>query len=179
VCDTCHGPQGEGIQAIGAPRISGLTQSYIVNQLDAFRSGRRGASASDDYGKQMAPMAALLPDDAAIADVAAYVKAFPVKRVASDNSMHERGHALFQSCAACHGPAGEGGAAQDAPMLAGQDARYVARQLQAFRQHLRGGPGDTVGAQAMAAAIAALSHPDDDEEVAGYLATLSPPHSDR
>lgn len=42
-------------------------------------------------------------------------------------------------CAGCHGPEGNGGAAT-VPRLAGQDADYLYRQLQAFRDGARASP---------------------------------------
>jgi cytochrome c553 len=41
--------------------------------MQNFKSGARGTNSSDIYGLQMAPMAQLLQDEQAIADVAAYL----------------------------------------------------------------------------------------------------------
>ena len=73
VCAACHGPKGAGLTALNAPRIAGQHAWYLTTQLGNYRNGRRGADVKDAFGMQMAPMAKTLANDAAIADVAAYV----------------------------------------------------------------------------------------------------------
>jgi len=73
-CGACHGPNGEGMQALNAPRLAGQEAWYVVRQLQNFKSGVRGTNPADTFGLQMAPMAQILPDEAAIEDVAAYVQ---------------------------------------------------------------------------------------------------------
>ncbi|NIT64567.1 MAG: c-type cytochrome, partial [Gammaproteobacteria bacterium] len=57
VCATCHGANGEGIQALNAPRIAGQEPWYIKRQLAAYKAGTRGTAAGDVPGMQMRPMA--------------------------------------------------------------------------------------------------------------------------
>jgi len=73
-CGACHGPNGEGMQALNAPRLAGQEAWYVVRQLQNFKSGVRGTNPADTFGLQMAPMAQILPDEAAIEDVAAYIQ---------------------------------------------------------------------------------------------------------
>ncbi len=61
-CGACHGGKGEGNDALFAPRLTSLRDSYIVKQVQNFRSGARGAHADDKYGKQMAIMAKIVTD---------------------------------------------------------------------------------------------------------------------
>jgi cytochrome c oxidase subunit 2 len=174
VCGACHGARGEGIAALSTPRLSGMPVSYLVEQLDAFRSGRRGAAPDDEYGRQMISMAAILPDVTAFADVAAYIRTFPVivGSPTPSGGNAEQGRQLYQPCAACHGVRAQGIALQGAPPLAGQDATYLVRQLQAFKSRVRGGPRDGAAAQTMAAAAALLAKPGSDSKVAAYIASL-------
>jgi cytochrome c553 len=82
--------------------------------------------------------------------------------------------AAYQSCVACHGAAGEGNSALQAPALAGQDAAYLERQLRHFKSGIRGGDADdTLGLQmrGMAATLAEEDIP----VVAAYVASLPPP----
>ncbi|HET8745019.1 MAG TPA: c-type cytochrome, partial [Ramlibacter sp.] len=72
-CAACHGAQGQGIAATNAPRLKGMSDWYLARQLKNFREGVRGAHAQDPHGAQMALIAAMLPDDAAIGDVIAYI----------------------------------------------------------------------------------------------------------
>jgi|SRR5690606_27453599 len=73
-CGACHGPNGEGMEALQAPALAGQEDWYVIRQLQNFKTGVRGSNPRDIYGMQMAPMAQILPDDQAIEDVAAYIK---------------------------------------------------------------------------------------------------------
>jgi cytochrome c oxidase subunit 2 len=73
-CGACHGANAEGMEALNSPKLAGQEEWYIIRQLQNFKAGIRGNNPRDTYGLQMAPMAQLLADDAAMADVAAYIK---------------------------------------------------------------------------------------------------------
>ncbi len=65
------------------------------------------------------------------------------------------GEQLYSQCIACHGDKGQGNASLNAPAIAGQDAVYIERQLQNFRNRRRGAhKSDVFGAQMQAAATA-------------------------
>ena len=149
VCSACHGPQGQGNQTLNAPRISSQASWYLARQLQHFKLGVRGTNAMDIYAKQMIPMAATLPDEAAIRNVAAYISSLPdssPKATMAGNA--ERGKSVYATCAACHGTAGQGIWSTNAPRLAGMSDWYLARQLHNFQQGIRGGhPQDFYGAQ--------------------------------
>jgi cytochrome c oxidase subunit 2 len=69
-------------------------------------------------------------------------------------ALADAGPTLFAQCIACHGRKAEGMTSTGAPAIAGQDAAYLQRQLQAFRSGLRGtNPKDTYGAQMRAIAL--------------------------
>ncbi len=72
-CGACHGHDGQGIWALNAPRLAGISDWYLVTQLKNFRRGIRGAHPDDLYGSQMAMMARILGDDQAINDLVAYI----------------------------------------------------------------------------------------------------------
>jgi len=73
-CGACHGANAEGMEALNAPRLAGQEPWYLVRQMQNFKNGIRGNNPRDTYGMQMAPMAQLLTDDAAMEDVAAYIQ---------------------------------------------------------------------------------------------------------
>jgi cytochrome c oxidase subunit 2 len=73
-CGACHGMNAEGMEALNAPKLAGQDEWYTVRQLQNFKSGVRGSNPKDTYGQQMAPMAQILTDDQAMADVAAYIR---------------------------------------------------------------------------------------------------------
>ncbi|HET7204768.1 MAG TPA: c-type cytochrome [Steroidobacteraceae bacterium] len=85
------------------------------------------------------------------------------------------GQQLYASCAACHGPRGEGNPALGAPAIAGQYESYLRRQLENFRAGVRGAhKADVYGAQMRAATVAVLRGDRDLAAIAKYVATLPP-----
>lgn len=72
-CAACHGPNAEGIAALNAPGLLPIDDWYQLSQLQKFKTGMRGANQDDTYGRQMAPMVAVLPDEQAMRDVVAYI----------------------------------------------------------------------------------------------------------
>ena len=74
-CVVCHGEDGMGIEILNAPRLAGMSDWYMVTQLQKFRTGLRGAHSEDIFGAQMVPSAKALPDDQALLDVVAYINA--------------------------------------------------------------------------------------------------------
>jgi len=72
-CTACHGADGKGMEALKAPPIVQLDDWYIASQIRKFKGGIRGANPKDVTGAQMAPMAATLKDDQAVADVIAHI----------------------------------------------------------------------------------------------------------
>jgi cytochrome c oxidase subunit 2 len=73
VCAYCHGADGQGIEAMKAPRAAGINDWYLERQLQNFKTGVRGEHPTDHYGKQMTLMAEILQDDQAVKDVVAYL----------------------------------------------------------------------------------------------------------
>lgn len=72
-CGVCHGPNGQGLQATNAPRLKGMSDWYLVTQLNNFKQGIRGAHPKDMYGPQMRSIAAILAGDQATSDLVAYI----------------------------------------------------------------------------------------------------------
>lgn len=85
------------------------------------------------------------------------------------------GKGAYSVCSACHGPTGGGNQAVNAPRIAGQYDWYVKRQLQAFKDGIRGtAPGDMYGAQMRPMAMMLANEAAIDNLVA-YIGTLTPP----
>lgn len=84
----------------------------------------------------------------------------------------EKGKALYATCGACHGPNAEGMEALNAPKLAGQEEWYIIRQLENFKNGVRGtNPKDTYGMQ-MAPMAQVLPTPEAMADVAAYIKSL-------
>ena len=71
-CGVCHGPNGEGNEALASPRLTDIQDWYQARQLRYFKDGIRGRGAGDIYGAQMAAMSQTLTDQT-IADLIAYI----------------------------------------------------------------------------------------------------------
>ncbi len=173
VCASCHGAQGEGNQALNAPKLAGQQDWYLKRQLMNYKNGVRGAGADDVLGQQMASMAATLPDERAVDNVVAYIGTFPDQPVpATVSGDVERGRELYVNCQVCHGEEGQGLWALRAPRIAGGSDWYMARQLENYRSGLRGAHRyDLDGAQ-MALMAGMLKDEHAISDVLAYLNTL-------
>lgn len=174
-CVACHGENAQGNVALKAPRLSHLQSVYISAQLQKFRNGQRGGPNDTDTSKQMSPMAAILPDDEAVSDVAAYIASLesPVSAAVVEGDVTLGADYYNQFCGACHGAGGVGNLALNSPRLAGGDDWYLEAQILAFRKGQRGAhPDDKTGRQ-MRAMAAVLPNEQAVKDVVAYLHSLS------
>ena len=173
VCAACHGSQAEGNPALNAPKLSGQGDWYLKRQLKHFKNGARGTHDKDVYGKQMAPMAATLADDAAMDNVVAYIKTLQdIPAPPTVNAQTIKGQTLYATCAACHGADGRGVQAMNAPRLAGMSDWYLVTQLKNFKQGIRGAhPKDMYGPQ-MVSMAAILADDRATSDLVAYINTL-------
>ena len=103
--------------------------------------------------------------------IAALVSLFASSAFAARDAA--RGQTLYATCGACHGAQGEGMQALNAPSLAGQEEWYVIRQLQNFKNGIRGtNPKDIFGMQ-MAPMAMTLPTEQAIEDVAAYIKSLA------
>ncbi len=177
VCVACHGPQGAGMPVLNGPKIAGQEPWYLRRQLNYYKTGARGSHPEDIYGMQMAPMTLTLADDQAIENVIAYIGTFPdapAEHTITGDA--ERGEDIWVTCGACHGYEGQGIKALNAPRMAGMSDWYLARQLQNFKDGIRGGrhsqeKGDLYGWQ-MAEMARILKYDEAINDVIAYINTL-------
>lgn len=146
-CAACHGSDGNSTNA-QYPTLAGQKPAYLIRQLDAFRSGARSSAI-------MKPFVDTLTD-AQIRALATYFS--QQTRTAESHPTAadaDRGAAIFRTggsagmaCATCHGTRGNGGGMMGGgmmrggmmmrtrpaitPILFGQQADYLAAQLDAF-----------------------------------------------
>ncbi|ABG40242.1 cytochrome c, class I [Paraglaciecola sp. T6c] len=72
-CAACHGADGGGNKAIGAPRLSGINDWYVLTQINHFREGIRGNDQKDIYGQQMKAAVSMVQSDPDAVNLAAYI----------------------------------------------------------------------------------------------------------
>ena len=172
VCAACHGAQGEGLLALNAPKLSGQDPQYLRLQLRNFKLGRRGIHEDDVYGKQMAPMAAILVNDAAVDNVLAYIGTLPdipAPHTVEGDVAH--GAKLYVLCANCHGKDGQG-IKMNAPRQAGISDWYLLNQLKNFKQGIRGHHPEDLGGKQMGFMARTLQDDQAMRDVVAYINSL-------
>lgn len=130
-CAACHGADGQGFPDGSTPRIAGQHFRVVVKQLVDFRYGKRW----DFRMEQRANTHLGAFQD--IADVARYLSQQPRQGNANKSRANEfsretsvLGSSVYgANCASCHGARGEGDDVAVVPMLAGQHAAYLLRQM--------------------------------------------------
>jgi cytochrome c553 len=174
-CAACHGRQGEGTNNDYFPRLAGKPAGYLMNQLVAFRDGRRRYPPmnylleyqSDAYLQKIADYFAALRPPAtppAVSDVSAAVLARGRSLVVDGDIAHG-----VPACSRCHGPKLTG-MEPAIPGLVGLHASYISAQLGAFRYGTR-----TAAAPDCMQYIAASLTESDVTAVAAWLASQPVP----
>lgn len=149
-CMECHGEDGNGAGHANGPegkfaKLAGQHPDYILKQIRDFRSGARKHD-------QMAIMARSVPDED-IVDIAAYFGSLP-RMKGEGGGAYPAGQLLYRqgdstrgiaACATCHGDQGQGVIGNLlAPVLAGQEWRYLDKQIRDWRSGDRRNGGDPV-----------------------------------
>ncbi len=156
-CQECHGVDGQGAGHANGPegkfaKLAGQDAAYLVKQMQDFRSGARKHD-------QMAIMARSVSDED-VRDISAYFASLPAMKGEPDpkaaatsaigQRLHEQGDATrgVLACASCHSPQAQGAAL--APRIAGQEWRYLDKQLRDWRSGDRKNSPDGVMNKALA-----------------------------
>lgn len=170
VCAGCHG-QGGAKPIMGAyPKLSGLGEKYLHNQLMAIQSGDRA----------IPEMTGLLDgkSDQELQDLAAYFNSQEMVVSQANPDLIEQGAALYRggnmasgvpACAGCHNPKGIGNEPGGYPRLGGQNADYVTKQLKAYRDGTRAAGANS----AIMMDVAAKLTDAEIEAVANYVSGLN------
>lgn len=137
-CAACHGTDGNGPSDL-YPKIAGQHASYLVKQLQEFKSGVRedpimlgmaGALSEQDMEDLAAYYSSLTTTPETVSpEIAEAAKNFYM------GGDMERG---IPGCTACHGPRGNGLELAKFPKISGQHPAYLKSQLEKFRSGLRG-----------------------------------------
>jgi cytochrome c553 len=138
VCSNCHGVTGSSVSP-NFPNLAGQTETYLVAQLNGFRSHGRRDPAGFEY---MWGLSRSLTDEQIKGLAAYYASQSPeTQKIEGDRSRIESGKTIFANgvadtgvpaCSTCHGLEAKGNATF--PRLAGQHADYVVKQLLVFQR---------------------------------------------
>lgn len=141
ICVACHGVDGNSPLSAN-PHIAGQVQDYIYKQLQNFRTANGRPALREN--PIMSGMAMAISSEEDVLNVAAWYaqqKLNPAVPTTADEAILNRGKQLWRAgdvtrgvpaCAGCHGPTGQGLAAQY-PRLSGQFPEYTELQLRNFR----------------------------------------------
>lgn len=163
-CVACHGAGGNS-QNAQFPRIAGQSPTYMVKQLQKFKSGER-------MNPVMAGQVAKLSEQD-MRDIATYFATQKPGFGAANEKVAAAGQKLYlggrpeaglPACSGCHGPKGEGNAAAAYPQVGGQFPDYTANQLRAYKAGTRKAPAMTIVAEKLSE--------EDIQALASYLAGL-------
>ncbi|RBW49070.1 c-type cytochrome [Marinobacter sp. F3R11] len=137
-CQACHG-QGGAKPIMGSyPKIAGLGERYMYDQLVAIQENSRSipemTGQLDGKSKQD------------LQDLAAYFASQDMGVSQADPELVEKGAAVYRggnmasgvpACSGCHNPQGKGNAPAGYPHIGGQNAEYLVKQLNAYRDGTR------------------------------------------
>jgi cytochrome c553 len=127
-CVKCHGADGNS-SGSGMPNLTAQSAEYFVHSMQAYAAGERGH-------KLMTKLVSDL-DEQAINEMAVfYAVQKPLRKENSSDGDAKAGELAAEPCAACHGDDGNA-SGNDMPTLAGQDARYFVKAMQAYKNGTR------------------------------------------
>ena len=143
-CAACHGPDGNAPVNI-YPKIAGQHPDYILKQLQDLKLGMTSGGKEGRMDPVMSAMAMPLSEQD-MKDLAAYFSSMNMTEGATPKDVVEVGEMLFKagdaergipSCAACHGPRGNGSSLAKFPKISFQHPGYIKAQLEKFRDGTR------------------------------------------
>jgi cytochrome c553 len=168
ICASCHGADGNSVTPEW-PSLAGQHATYIIRQLEAYRSGER-----QDVGMQN--FAATLSEQD-MSDIAAYFSSQALRPKGADPALVGLGEEIYRgglpersipACIACHGPTGSGNPLAAYPRVGGQHAIYTLGTLRSYGSGARRSDGE---AQTMRN-VAELLLEDEMRAVASYIQGL-------
>lgn len=177
-CGICHGDDGLARGNPVIPRLDILSEEYIAETLDAYRSGARHSGIMQQAASTLEDEEiAFLADHFANADAGSGETGGgepPDPDLIATGEALAKGGALdptdeTPACTACHGPWPEA-VSGDFPSLIGQRRHYVETQLVLWQQEKRGG---TEKADMMHKVIEGMDEADM-AALAAYYSSLSP-----
>ena len=123
-CVKCHGEDGNS-SASGMPNLNAQDPIYFVASMRAYTDGNRNH-------KMMKKLVMNLDEITLDKMGVFYAVQEPARTKTSGDGDAGLGQSVSEPCAACHGSDGNASGA-DMPTLAGQDARYFVKAMQAYR----------------------------------------------
>ncbi|HKI74078.1 MAG TPA: c-type cytochrome [Pseudomonadales bacterium] len=140
-CFMCHSQEGNNPDLAFVPRLAHQNDTYIVEQLKAFRDGSRAGPPGMLY---MWPISQSLTENQIKVAAKWYADQPPPTPFPEDPAVNAVGKDIFEhgilkssvaACSSCHGPKAAGNGIF--PRLAGQTPQYLLAQLRYFNSGVR------------------------------------------
>ena len=160
-CTKCHGESGNS-SASGMPNLTAQAPGYFITSMQAYVDGDRNH-------KLMKKLVSKLGEQTIREMGVFYAVQQPLRTETIGDGDAESGSGMAEKCATCHGADGNANA-DDMPTLAGQDARYFIKAMQAYKEVTR-------KQQSMFEAVEGLSE-SDINDLATFYATQEPVRRD-
>ncbi len=136
-CALCHGQFAQGIIGGLYPRLAGMPEYYLLEQIKKYQEGNR----SDDFSIAMLEVGGMKDlDEKKAKDLAAFLAAidldkhYPLTIPKPIQGNPEKGKELFnEDCKTCHGKKANGKKKKGSPPLAGQYTEYLIRETEFFK----------------------------------------------
>ena len=170
VCASCHGQGGGKPIMASYPKLTGIGERYLYDQLVAIKSGDRAIPEMTGILDNMS--------EKDLKDLAAYYDSQEMVVSQADPDLVDAGSALYRggnmatgvpACSGCHSPNGNGNEPGGYPAIGGQGAEYLSSQLKAYRDGERAG---TSNSQIMMDVAGKLSD-SEIEAVSSYISGLN------
>jgi cytochrome c553 len=195
VCTFCHGSAAQGNIRRDGPALAGLESWYLELQMQNYVKGVRGTHAEDIPGQVMHFTKGMLRNDYTIKSIAEYISAMEPGKPLDPNGVGERsyvwdspyagldpsingnaedGERIYLTvCSACHGSDGTGNEALGSANLLYLHEPYMIRQLQYFKDGIRGTHPNDIRGQQMSAIARMLTDDQAIADVVAYISTMS------
>lgn len=160
-CTRCHGETGNSASS-GMPNLTAQHPEYFVTSMQAYMDGSRSH-------RLMGRLVGAL-DESTIEQMGLYYavqEPLPTETLGEGDA--EAGRKAAEACANCHGADGNA-SGSEMPTLAGQDARYFVKAMEAYRDGSR-------KHEAMFEAVEGLSETEIDD-LAAFYASQQPVRRD-
>ncbi len=160
-CTKCHGETGNSA-ASGMPNLTAQDPEYFASAVQSYAEGKRSH-------KLMSKLVGNL-DPQTIKEMGTYYAVQkPVRSETAADGDAKAGSAAAEKCATCHGADGNATNA-NVPTIAGQDARYFVKAIQAYQKGKR-------DHESMIKAVAGMSEAEIDN-LAAFYASQEPVRRD-
>lgn len=178
-CAACHGADGNTVATPDWPSLAGQHASYVVRQLEAYKSSQ--TAATEDKQRLDAGMQGLAStlSEQDMQDIAAFYAEQDMAPKGADPARVQRGQQIYRggiperniaACIACHGPTGMGNPLAGYPRVSHQHSAYLARTLRDYRSGVRRSDAEL---NQMMRNVAELLLDDEIEALANYMQGLN------